>query len=542
MMSDEYNWEKAWQKPEPAVVIPLPPPVTSNGTSPYGAKALQEELYILANTSEGARNHQLNKSAFNLAQLVAAGHLDSVNTQQQLRATALMTGLPPSEVDGTLRSAFKAGTQLPRQVPELEVSYTVEEVTIQIDPETGEPINPSIAANQTAIDRRQIQIESLYITHEGLAHIKPPTPLIEGWLYRNSLAWLAGKPGDGKSFIALDMAYSVATGTPWQGHTTQQGKVLYIAAEGASGMSIRANAWCMANSNPTQIPITYLPLSLRLINPAEIDVQALLQALQELHPALIIIDTQARVTVGAEENSAKDMGWFIDALETLRRHHPATYLTVHHTPRNGDNLRGSIALEGAAETVLLAVKEGNVVTLKCQKQKNAAEAEDLRMYMQPLGDSIIMSYQAVDLDHEMIPSEKQILETLRDLYDTEEVAATELMEAAKVPKGTWARPIKLLVNKGLVAKREAGNRKWYRLTAKGLVSRNQEGITGIVIPRGKEGITVSPPFKGDTDDSFPESDFFTDHPGLCRICLEPLTEPSDDPDCMNLHPTAQEET
>lgn len=128
-MVDEYDWEKAWEKPEPAIVIPLPPPVTSNGTSPYGTKALTEELRTLANTTEGARNHQLNTSAYNLAQLVAAGHLDTVTTQQQLRATAIMIGLTATETDATLRSAFTAGTKQPRQVPELTIQPNVEEVT-----------------------------------------------------------------------------------------------------------------------------------------------------------------------------------------------------------------------------------------------------------------------------------------------------------------------------------------------------------------------------------------------------------------------------
>ena len=209
----------------------------------------------------------------------------------------------------------------------------------------------------TDVDRRQLQIEAAIITHHGLAHITPPQPLINNWLMKDSLAWLAGKPGDGKSFIALDMAYSVATGTPWQGHDVQHGTVLYIAAEGASGLSIRANAWIAANGPHLEPDIFYLPLALRLTRPDETDVQALAQALDTYQPALVIIDTQARVTVGAEENSAKDMGWFIDALETLRAVWPATYLTVHHTPRTGENLRASIALEGAAESVLLSTKD-----------------------------------------------------------------------------------------------------------------------------------------------------------------------------------------
>ena len=462
------KFDDLFRKPEPpaAPVIPHPAIVNTNGSTPYGAKALAEELAILASTTVEShrRNTQLNDSAFNLAQLVASGHLNATTTYDQLRATALAIGLTVSETDATLRSAFRAGTQQPRDVPQLPSN--VEVVEVQVDPETGEPINPSQTAEQTNVDRRQLQIESLYITHEGLAHIKPPEPIIEDWLYRNSLAWLAGKPGDAKSFIALDMAYSVATGTPWQGHPTTQGTVFYIAAEGATGLSIRADAWCKAHNNPTNIPIRYLPLAVRLTNPVELDAKALAQALKALQPALIIIDTQARVTTGAEENSAKDMGWFIDTLETLRAAHPATYLTVHHTPRSGDNLRGSIALEGAAETVLLSVKDGNIVTLKCQKQKNAAEPDDFQMYMQPIGDSIIMDYKAVEVIKEMTPAMEIVLKTVLELYGDTEVSSSDLEKASGISGGTYTRAKQTLVRDGFLAERKSGLSKFYKVTGK----------------------------------------------------------------------------
>jgi hypothetical protein len=320
---------------------------------------------------------------------------------------------------------------------------------------------------QYEIDRRQLQIEANYITHDGLKHITPPQPLIHNWLYQNSLAWLAGKPGDGKSFIALDMAYSVATGQPWQNHPTHQGTVLYIAAEGASGLSTRADAWTKAHGNPDYIPIFFLPTALRLVNPTELDTQALTQALTALQPSLVIIDTQARVTTGAEENSAKDMGWFIDALETLRAAHPATYLTVHHTPRNGDNLRGSIALEGAAETVLLSVKDGDVVTLKCQKQKNAPQTDDLQMAMTPIGDSIILSSEAVELVGKMTKIMEQLLRALVEEL-RREAGSTELREHVGISSGgNFSRPITALVNEGFVTMRTDGNRRFYQATTKG---------------------------------------------------------------------------
>jgi AAA domain len=56
--------------------------------------------------------------------------------------------------------------------------------------------------------------------------------LIEDYLERDTVTQLFGDPGSGKSFIALDMALSIATGQEWHGHATKSGPVFYIAGEG----------------------------------------------------------------------------------------------------------------------------------------------------------------------------------------------------------------------------------------------------------------------------------------------------------------------
>lgn len=154
---EQLKFDDLFKDPEPpsATIIPIPPTTAANGTSPYGAKALQEELSILANTGPDShkRNDQLNISAFKLATLVASGHLDQVTTQQQLRSIALMIGLTPSETDGTLRSAFNAGTQQPRNVPELKVA-------IQLNGETPNNTEDADAnAEKAAAQLLQMQVE-----------------------------------------------------------------------------------------------------------------------------------------------------------------------------------------------------------------------------------------------------------------------------------------------------------------------------------------------------------------------------------------------
>jgi RecA-family ATPase len=77
------------------------------------------------------------------------------------------------------------------------------------------------------------------VTRAGLDSLPDPVPLIGGTLDADTLAVLAGPWGTGKTFLAIDWACCVATGTPWQGRPVKAGRVLYIATEGVHGLRSR---------------------------------------------------------------------------------------------------------------------------------------------------------------------------------------------------------------------------------------------------------------------------------------------------------------
>jgi RecA-family ATPase len=219
--------------------------------------------------------------------------------------------------------------------------YPPEQEPYDYPPEPEEHKPPP--SEQTDIDRRYLQLTAQLLDRNGLRSIPKPMPLIENWLFKNSLAWIQGKWGNGKTFVAVDIACCVATGTEWHGNAATQGVVLYLIAEGASGLDPRVEAW-EAAAGCEATGIVFLPSPVQLGKTVHIDVAAFRMLLRNLQPVLVIIDTQARVTVGAEENSNRDMGIFVDVLETLRAECGSTMLVVHHEPRNGENLRGAVAL------------------------------------------------------------------------------------------------------------------------------------------------------------------------------------------------------
>jgi putative DNA primase/helicase len=84
----------------------------------YAKAALEKELDILARTSEGGRNEQLNKSAFNLGQLVAVGLLSESEVCDQLEIVARSIRLDDREIKATIKSGLGDGKGYPRVVPE----------------------------------------------------------------------------------------------------------------------------------------------------------------------------------------------------------------------------------------------------------------------------------------------------------------------------------------------------------------------------------------------------------------------------------------
>ena len=105
-----------------ALSPPLPPrpkPKPLNGdVDRYCAAAITAELRCLASTGPGQRNEQLNRSAYAVAQFVAAGTVPEDWARGELEGTAVQIGLPVIEARRTIGSAFAAGLQNPRELPQ----------------------------------------------------------------------------------------------------------------------------------------------------------------------------------------------------------------------------------------------------------------------------------------------------------------------------------------------------------------------------------------------------------------------------------------
>jgi hypothetical protein len=239
-------------------------------------------------------------------------------------------------------------------------------------------------ADPSHLDR----LRAALVDTEGLDDIPDPEPLIgQDILFRDCLVWMVGKPGSMKSFTALDMGGCVGTGETWQGYPVSQGPVLFLVAEGVRGTKKRVRAW-EKSMGRRMTGVYFLPVAVQSKHAAQWT--ALVELVAELQPVLIILDTQARVTVGAEENSNTEMGEFVHQAERLRAASGACVLIVHHIGRNGDTGRGATTLDGALSTIIKVGKDDDRVTLECQKNKDGAEWDPIDLRAVPTGDSLVL--------------------------------------------------------------------------------------------------------------------------------------------------------
>lgn len=331
-------------------------------TTAEAMEYVQPALNDLRGAQDGEINNRLNAAAVMMA------HFGEEFWSREAAVKQLMSALEHTEYDGaswdaagTIGSAYNA----------MATKDGPEYWRAQRKPD---PV-PSVVPEQRDGLTRLEWLESQLTTADALADRPAPIPLVYGLLDLDSLAWMIGEPGSFKSFVALDLAAHVAQGRPWQGHRTRQVPVLYLAAEGAAGMTLRTRAWRIERGVMAGVDFLPLPIQVSKID----DWLALIALATKRSYGLIVLDTQARITVGLDENTAKDSGVFIAAGGALKDATKACVLTVHHTGRDGKNARGSSAIDGAQDTELklsrATPRSSMQVIMREDKQKDMAEDE-----------------------------------------------------------------------------------------------------------------------------------------------------------------------
>jgi hypothetical protein len=210
--------------------------------------------------------------------------------------------------------------------------------------------------------------EMKLVSYSDFLAEKTPTQLwtVEGIWSHDAHGLIAGEPKTFKSFVATDLAVSVASGTKFLGRfeVPETGPVIIIQEENTPAMmkdrlekiaggrgltgNIGSNGHEVMFSGPEDLPI-YLMNNQRF-NLTDQDHLKLLESwVKELKPRLVVLDPIYLMMPGVDENSAVGMTPVLRDLLTIKQRHNVGMLIVHHynKPREADERRPGTRISGS---------------------------------------------------------------------------------------------------------------------------------------------------------------------------------------------------
>jgi KaiC/GvpD/RAD55 family RecA-like ATPase len=175
-----------------------------------------------------------------------------------------------------------------------------------------------------------------------------PDELVEGLMTIGSSVVVYGDSNSGKTFWALSVATAIASGEDCYGRKTDPGLVVYLASEAPASIRSRMQAikkfhGCSLE-NLAMVPV---PMNFYAGDQDAHDVIELVRAIEVAKGKpvrLIIGDTLARMSAGANENSGEDMGPVMARFDQVATATGAAMMIIHHNGK--DAARGARGWSG----------------------------------------------------------------------------------------------------------------------------------------------------------------------------------------------------
>jgi hypothetical protein len=294
--------------------------------------------------------------------------------------------------------------------------------------------------------------------------------LVTGLWLEHAVGLLGGEPKCCKSFLALDIAVSVASGTAClrQFPVPTAGRVLLYAAEDALHIVRRRLEGICAAAH-----VSFEDLDVQVITaPAvRLDLQAdreqLDRTVQALKPRLLVLDPFVRLH-RIDENSSGEVAPLLAYLRELQRRHAISVLVVHHAKKGGARIRAGQALRGSSEfhawadSLLYLRRTENQLTLTVE-HRAAPSMPPTDLELAQCGESLALELRASVQPIPESPSptsvDEQIVNALRDADHP--LSATELRALCSVRKATFYARLEDLTRAGRLVRSPEG----YRLAA-----------------------------------------------------------------------------
>jgi phage/plasmid primase-like uncharacterized protein len=213
------------------------------------------------------------------------------------------------------------------------------------------------------------------------AEYEPPNELIEGLITLQSLAVLYGDSNSGKTFFALSLATAIATGESCYSRRVDPGLVLYLASEAPGSIRSRMQALKKFHKcDLRRLAMVPVPLNFYAGDGDVTDVYEVVKAIEQEkgEPVRLIIgDTLARMSAGANENSGEDMGPVMARFDRLSQATGAAVLIIHHSGKDqARGARGWSGIRAHIDTEIEVVEKDGERTASITKQRELPSKGD----------------------------------------------------------------------------------------------------------------------------------------------------------------------
>lgn len=203
----------------------------------------------------------------------------------------------------------------------------------------------------------------------------PPDELIEGVLTTGDGSIWYGDSNSGKTFAVIDAGASVARGVPWMGRRTEAGMVVYLAAE--SPASVRGRLQAYQVHHGCKVPNFAIVQSPIDLFDGDADTNRVITLVHQLERQrgqkvrLIIGDTLARLSAGANENAGQDMGLVVRRFDRIRAECKAHFVLIHHSGKAAAaGARGWSGVRAAVDTEIEITDSPTGRCLEITKQRD----------------------------------------------------------------------------------------------------------------------------------------------------------------------------
>lgn len=296
--------------------------------------------------------------------------------------------------------------------------------------------------------------------------------LVEGLWSAAAVGIIGGAPKSCKSWLGLDMAVSVASGSPCLGgfSVRERGRALvYLAEDSLPDQRERVRMIAAFRGLALEGLDLHVLTCDRLRLDEERDRRRLFETVRELAPRFLLLDPLVRLH-GVNENDAREISELLSYLRDLQRQLDVAIALVHHARKSGSpaalggqGLRGSGDLWAWGDSNLYLRRSGQGKISLSMEHRSAPAPDPVCLRLDDAdGESVHLELEAGSTS----PRGDRILhqDILEALAGGETLTRNELRQQLRVRNETLGEALATLELEGLIARAPGGWRQPSRST------------------------------------------------------------------------------